>query len=115
MLMQTARKRNSPALAADAVHYRVDMANSLIATLALGFAAIFPWIGGILDHLGALFISILMACLGIYAAKQNLNQVIDRVPDQEILSPCPEGFKPKVDGVLGTEKSVSSIRGQMPM
>ena len=103
VVMRASRTRHSPALAADAVHYRIDMVTSLIATAALLAAAFYPPCSGFLDHMGACFISLLMVGIGIYAAKQNLHQVMDRIPDQKYFQ-LVRRASCLVDGVLGTEK-----------
>jgi cation diffusion facilitator family transporter len=103
VVMRIARKKHSPAVAADALHYRIDMTASLIATLALIAAALFPTLSGVLDGVGALLISCLMLGIGIYTAKQNVDQVIDRIPDQKYFHLVRRAAC-RVDGVLGTEK-----------
>lgn len=102
-VMRTARQQNSPALAADAVHYRIDGITSLFATLALVGAAYFPLWGVIIDHVGAILIAILMIGIGIYAARQNLHQIMDRTPDKVYFERVSTAAK-RVEGVLGTEK-----------
>jgi cation diffusion facilitator family transporter len=103
IVVRTARKRHSPALIADALHYRIDMVTSLMATAALIAAAFFPLISGLLDHIGGIFISCLMIGFGIYASRQNLNQVIDKVPEQKYFQLVRHAAL-RVDGVRETEK-----------
>ena len=79
-LKRTAKRQHSPALLADAVHYRIDALNCLFAMIALLFAAYFPKYSVLSDHLGAIVIALLMVGIGIYAAKNNINQLLDRVP-----------------------------------
>ncbi|MFY7843440.1 MAG: cation diffusion facilitator family transporter [Rhabdochlamydiaceae bacterium] len=76
------RKRNSPALLADAVHYRIDALNSLFATIALFLGVLWPEHSYLFDKGGAIVIALLMIVIGSYAAKENLNQLLDKVPDQ---------------------------------
>jgi cation diffusion facilitator family transporter len=102
-VMYTAKKQNSPALAADAVHYRIDGITSLLATIALIFAAYVPSWSLAFDHLGAIFIALLMMCLGFYAAKSNFNQLMDRTPDPKFFQKTREAAL-RVEGVKGTEK-----------
>lgn len=102
-LIYTAKKQNSPALAADALHYRIDGITSLFATVALGIAAYFPHWSLLIDHLGAISIGIIMIGLGFYAAKINLNQILDRVPDQQFFDWVRQAAL-RVQGVRETEK-----------
>lgn len=103
IVMRAARRQNSPALEADALHYRVDGITSLFATIALALAAFFPDWSITFDHIGAILIAILMIFLGIYAAKKNLNQLMDRVPDEHFFDLVRHAAK-KVEGVRDTEK-----------
>lgn len=102
-VMRTAKKQNSPALAADAIHYRIDALTSLFAAIALVVAAFVPSWSQFIDHTGALLISCLMIFLGASAAKQNLNQLMDRIPENEFFDKVRTAAKRAV-GVLGTEK-----------
>lgn len=103
IVMRTARRQNSPALAADAVHYRIDGITSLFATVALVLAAYVPTWGDTLDHIGAILIALLMVGIGVYAARQNLHQIMDRTPDRSYFDRVKFAAE-KVEGVLGTEK-----------
>ncbi len=102
-LKKTAKRQNSPALLADAVHYRIDALNSLFAMVALIFAALFPKYGALCDHLGALVIALLMVGLGIFAARKNIDQLLDRVPPEHYFQLVKEAAL-KVQGVFATEK-----------
>lgn len=101
--MHTARKADSPALYAEAWHYRIDALNSLLATIALVVAALLPEWGARFDHLGALAIAGLMLVIGVKATRENLRQLMDHVPNDEVLALVQKAAK-KVEGVLGTEK-----------
>lgn len=109
-LKRTAKRENSPALLADAVHYRIDGINSLFATGALLLAAYFPHLSGIFDHLGAIVIAMLMVGIGAYAARNNLNQLLDRVPSQAFFQKVKQAAL-KVPGVFATEKLLIQIYG----
>lgn len=103
VIMRVAKNHHSPALAADAVHYRIDALTSLFATIALLLAAYIPSWSLIFDHLGAIVISGLMIGLGLYTARCNLNQVMDRTPDPEFFNRVRKAAL-AVDGVMDTEK-----------
>lgn len=102
-VMQTAKRENSPALAADAVHYRIDSLTSLFAAAALLLAAYFPYQSVLIDHVGAIVIAILMIVVGLYAAKNNVNQLLDRIPAKDYFERVKQSSL-KVKGVLDTEK-----------
>jgi cation diffusion facilitator family transporter len=102
-LKRTGKKQNSPALLADAVHYRIDALNCLFAMIALLLAAYFPTHSALYDHLGAIVIAFLMVGIGIYAAKNNINQLLDRIPPQKFFDIIKLAAM-RVEGVLETEK-----------
>lgn len=103
IVMRTAKKQNSPALAADALHYRIDGITSAIAMIALLIAAYVPSLSGTIDHLGAISIACFMVGIGIYAAKNNLYQLIDTVPDEQYFDKV-RGAALHIEGVRDTEK-----------
>lgn len=103
IVMRAAKQQDSPAVSADAIHYRIDSLTSAIATIALLIATYSPSYSDVFDHLGAVIISLIMIGLGFFAAKKNLNQLLDRTPQQQYFDRVREASK-KVEGVLGTEK-----------
>lgn len=103
IVMRTAKRENSPALAADAIHYRIDGLTSLFATIALALAAFYPKWSLLIDHAGAILIAVLMIVLGIVAAKNNFHQLMDRVPDDAFFERVRQAAI-HVPGVKGTEK-----------
>lgn len=103
IVMRTAKRQHSPALAADALHYRIDSLTSLLATVALVLAAYFPYWSLVIDHIGALAIALLMIVIGIYAVRNNLNQLLDHVPESHFFNSVRKAAK-RVSGVLDTEK-----------
>lgn len=102
-LKRIAKREHSPALLADAIHYRIDGISSLFAMIALLFAAYFPQYSALCDHLGAILIASLMVGVGIFAAKNNLHQLLDRVPESKYFDKVNTAAM-RVDGVLATEK-----------
>lgn len=106
----TARKRHSPALAADAYHYRIDALTSLFATVALALGAIFPSLSHVLDHWGAILIALLMIVLGVIAARKNLDQLMDRIPEEKFFMLVKHAAL-KVQGVHDTEKTRIMLYG----
>ncbi len=110
MVIRYAVKHNSPALKADAVHFRIDALNSLFATAALLLAAFFPGSGALIDKGGAFFIALLMVVIGFLAARDNFHQVMDRKPDPEYFRLIRKKAL-DVEGVLGTEKLRIQLSG----
>ncbi|HRD55889.1 MAG TPA: cation diffusion facilitator family transporter [Parachlamydiaceae bacterium] len=109
-MMRTAKKQNSPALAADAVHYRIDALTSLFAAIALILAAYFPGWSLKLDHMGAIAIACTMILVGLIAAKKNLNQLLDKAPSQEYFDRVKKAAS-HVQDVLGIEKIRIQLSG----
>lgn len=110
VVMNTAKKQNSPALAADALHYRIDGVTSALATVALLIGAYIPEISSLVDHLGAISIACFMIGIGIYAAKNNLYQLIDTAPDQLYFDKV-KAAALNVEGVRETEKIKIQLYG----
>jgi len=107
---RAAKKSQSLALMADAAHYRVDSLTSILATISLGVAAFLPKWSHLIDHLGAISIAILMVFLGFLSVKNNLNQLLDRVPDNRYFDLVRKAAK-KIAGVQDTEKIRIQLTG----
>jgi cation diffusion facilitator family transporter len=103
VVVRAAKKQNSPALAVDALHYRIDALTSLFAMVALVFAAYLPNWSLLIDHIGAIAIAIVMMVIGIIASRNNLNQLLDRIPDKKYFDGVKKAAK-SVAGVKETEK-----------
>lgn len=110
IVIYTVKRQHSPALAADAYHYRIDALTSLFAAIALVLGAFFPAWSHAFDHLGALTIGILMIILGLYAAKGNVNQLLDRVPGPKFFE-IVKNAALRVNGVKDTEKTRIMLYG----
>jgi cation diffusion facilitator family transporter len=103
IVMRSAKQNHSPALAADAAHYRIDSISSLIAVISLGAGALWPEWSGIFDHTGALFIAGFMILIGLVATRNNMHQIVDTVPEQYFFDLVQKAAK-NVPGVFETEK-----------
>lgn len=103
ILMRTAKRENSPALGSDAVHYRIDALTSIMASTALLLASIFPSVSQVYDHLGAVLISLIMIIVGFNAARSNLNQLLDHIPEDNYFDKVRKAAL-RAQGVLATEK-----------
>lgn len=110
IMMHYARTHNSPALKADAVHFRIDALNSLFATVALLLVAFFPEGSSLFDHTGAILIAALMGIIGLLAARDNFYQLLDRKPDQKYFQLVREQAM-RVEGVMDTEKLRIQVSG----
>jgi cation diffusion facilitator family transporter len=103
IIMRIAKKQNSPALAAEAAHYRIDGVTSVCATIALLIAAYYPEKSHLIDHAGAVVISFLMIGIGFNAAWQNTKQLLDARPESSFFEKVKTAAK-RVNGVRETEK-----------
>lgn len=110
VLIKTAAKQDSPALLADAWHYRIDSANSFVAMIALIVAAFYPDKSAFIDHMGAIAIAIFMMGIGAFAARKNFNQLVDRTPSKEYFEKVRTAAM-RVDGVRATEKLRLQVYG----
>lgn len=110
VIMRTAKRENSAALAADAVHYRTDSFSSMIAVVTLGIAAWLPQWSVTIDHLGAIVLAGAMILMGLWAAKVNANQLLDRIPEESFFERV-KATAHKVEGVLGVEKTRIQLAG----
>ena len=103
LMMEASIKEHSPALAADALHYRIDSITSLLAMFALIAVNYFPGWSHWFDYLGAISIAVFMLILGFYASKENFYQLMDKVPDLAFFNKVRNAAN-QVKGVKGTEK-----------
>jgi len=110
VVIRVAKWQHSPALAADAVHYRIDGLTSLFAAAALFTATLFPASSAIIDHFGAIAIALLMIGLGLHAARNNLGQLMDKAPHDDFFLRV-KAAALRVDDVLDTEKIRIQIYG----
>jgi cation diffusion facilitator family transporter len=102
-LQKVAKQVRSPALAVDAVHYRIDSLTSLLAFITLIIASYFPQWGGTIDHLGAIVISLFMLGIGIFASRENFHQLMDKAPEGKWFA-CVRQAAIQTHGVKGVEK-----------
>jgi cation diffusion facilitator family transporter len=103
LLVQIAKQEHSTALAADAMHYRIDSVTSLFATLALLIAAYVPQWSFFADHAGAIAIALFMLVNGFLVSRANFNQLIDKAPAQEFFELVKQAAL-KTKGVQEVEK-----------
>lgn len=103
IMHRISKKENSPALEAEAFHFRVDSLNSIIAFIALIVAGLVPDYSALFDRIGALGIALFMCVVGCVAAKRNLSQLTDKIPEHKFFETVKRAAK-SVEGVRETEK-----------
>lgn len=109
-IIKTAKLQKSHALLADAAHYRADAINSMIAAVTLFLADFLPDIAASVDHAGAALIAFVMVILGWRVAKENVDQLMDRRPDDKFFERVKKAAK-NVAGVQDTEKIQIQMSG----
>lgn len=102
-IKRTAKNTKSPALNAEAAHFRVDIITSFVALFALIGASLYPSYGSVIDHIGAIVIALMMIILGINASRENLEQLMDKKPKDKFFDVVKNAALRTV-GVEGTEK-----------
>lgn len=96
-IMRTGKKINSPAIIADAQHQKVDIFSSAaIFVGVIGSRLGFP----ILDPIVAIFIAIMVLKTAFDVGRENINNILGKVPSKEILDDINKSAL-SVDGVLG--------------
>lgn len=103
IVIRAAKRMHCPALAVDAIHYRVDAVTSIVAAAVLVSAAYSPEWSFLLDHYGAAVIALFMVVLGFWSAHSNVQQLTDRAPAPEYFARV-RGAALAVAGVFETEK-----------
>jgi len=103
IVFKMARQEKSSAMLAEAYHYRVDAITSLVAAFGLIIASQIPGYGHLIDHITAMILSVFMVCLGWVAARENLNELTDKIPNQDYFDRVISSAM-KVGGVLEVEK-----------
>jgi cation diffusion facilitator family transporter len=101
---RAAIKADSPALMADAMHYRLDGIGTLFALIALLFSSSFY------DRIGAILIAGMMIVIGILSARRNLHQLLDRSPPAHYFDKVRSAAM-SVPGILATEKLLIQLFG----
>ncbi|MDF2549436.1 MAG: hypothetical protein K0S07_503 [Chlamydiales bacterium] len=102
-MKKLAQQLRSPALLAEARHLRLDSLNTVIAAITLLLAASMPTWSARLDECGALLIAACMTYIGISGCKKNLDQLLDRKPEEDLFKLVREAAL-KTEGVKDTEK-----------
>lgn len=102
-MTKVAKQQKSQALLSEALHFRADSLNSCFALFVLIIVAVFPDFSVFFDRIGAIVIALVMCVMGLYAAKKNLNELLDRIPEEEFFTKVRQAAI-RVTGVMETEK-----------
>ncbi len=102
-MQHIARQEQASVLTSEAFHFRIDSLSSILALVATVAGAVVPDASWIFDAFGAMAIAIFMIGIGVYAAKTNCNQLLDRIPDNRYFATVRQAAM-KTAGVLGVEK-----------
>lgn len=97
------KRYRSSALVAESAHFRIDALTSLVAMVGILVASISPAYGGLVDHLGAICLSLIVIGLGTMTALENLHQLMDRVPEDGSFERVRKAAL-TVEGVMEVEK-----------
>jgi cation diffusion facilitator family transporter len=103
MVLRRGRAANSSALVAEAYHYRIDAITSLLAAVGLTLAAVVPEYSRSIDHAFAFLLAAIMAWLGGLACRENMHQLLDRIPHEDRFDRVRDSAL-KVKGVRDVEK-----------
>ncbi|QDU10245.1 cation diffusion facilitator family transporter [Gimesia aquarii] len=103
IVLKMAKQEKSSAMIAEAYHYRVDAITSLVAAFGLLIASQISEYGHLIDHITAMILAIIMIYLGWIAARENLNELTDKIPHQNYFDQVKLSTL-KVEGVLDVEK-----------
>ncbi len=109
-LKKTAATYSSSILITELGHFRIDALGSLLAFIALVFGSTFPIIGKLSDQFGGAMIAVFMIILGFQAAKNNINQLVDRTPSEKFYQIVRDAAL-RVSGVKATDKIGLQIYG----
>ena len=98
-LRRVARKTQSQALAADALHFASDVLGSIAVIIGLALAGLGYWWG---DAAAAIAVAIVIASLGLRLARSTVETLLDRAP--EGASEKARAAIRAVPGVVGVER-----------
>jgi len=103
LVLKMAQQEKSSAMIAEAYHYRTDAITSFLAALGLLIASQIPGYGHLIDHITAMLLAVIMVYLGWIAARENLHELTDKIPDQKYFDQV-RASALKVEGVQDVEK-----------
>lgn len=96
-LMKAAKKHNSQALEADALHFSTDIASSSVVLVGLAFSS-FGWYYA--DSISALVVAIIVIYVSVKLGKKSIDVLLDKAP---------EGYAAIIESIAKKVPSITSI------
>jgi len=100
----------STALQADAWHDMTDLLSTFVALTAVGLNLLNPRRFGTADHVGGIFIGVIIISLSISTVRRTIDNLLDTMPDSGKLSEI-RTVALRVPGALGIEKCFARATG----
>ena len=102
MLYKAAKKFNSQALEADALHFSTDIWSSLVVILGLFFVKLHDWLNSYnflhyADAIAAVIVALIVIKISVQLGRRSINALLDSAP---------EGFERKIINAVGALPSV---------
>jgi cation diffusion facilitator family transporter len=107
---RVARRIASTALHADGWHDVTDLLSTCIALIAVGLTLADPERFAAADHIGGLFIGVLIFFLSIQVVRRTVGQLLDTMPDDDKMAEIRRAAL-AVPGALGIEKCFARRTG----
>jgi cation diffusion facilitator family transporter len=104
------RRILSSSLQADAWHDMTDLLSTFVALIAVALTLADPVRFVAADHIGAIFIGILIFSLSISVVRRTIEKLLDTMPDAAKLAEI-RGVAMQVPGALGIEKCFARASG----
>jgi cation diffusion facilitator family transporter len=101
---------SSTALQADAWHDMTDLLSTFVAILAVGLNIANPGRYSAADHVGGMFIGVIIFALSIQVVHRTVDNLLDTMPDPEKLAEI-RRIALRVPGALGIEKCFARATG----
>jgi cation diffusion facilitator family transporter len=101
---------SSTALQADAWHDLTDLLSTFVALTAVGLNLLNPSRYGTADHVGGIFIGIIIISLSVSTVRRTVDNLLDTMPDSGKLSEI-RTVALRVPGALGIEKCFARATG----
>jgi cation diffusion facilitator family transporter len=104
------RQISSTSLQADAWHDMTDLLSTFVALVAVGLTLINPVRFATADHIGGIFIGIIIFSLSVQVVHRTVDNLLDTMPDPEKLAEI-RRVALRVPGALGIEKCFARASG----
>lgn len=107
---RTAKRIASTALEADAWHDITDLLSTTVAVVSIGFTLLNPLRFGAADHIGSMFIGIIVFFLAVQVVRRTVGQLLDTMPEAAKMRQIGDAAF-TVPGALGIEKCFARRTG----